>query len=267
VNATAERIPITAPKQRAVLVALLLEANNDVPVDRLARYVWDGRPPAAAQTTLQSYIYRVRQLLRPMANVELQTGPASYLLQVDPAQTDVWSFRQRVEDARDQALDGNLRKSTRSVRDALGLWRGSALAGMSGKLIKQEARCLEDERIAAYEDLFSAEIALGNHRAIVPELRRTVSLHHFHETLWAQLMLALYHSGRQAEALHAYAVIRRKLREDLGIEVGSELQAVQRAILEQVPAATITLPSSVARPHPRASRHAVQDPGDRIAPA
>jgi DNA-binding SARP family transcriptional activator len=243
VNASGERILITAPKQRAVLVSLLLNANTDVPVDRLTVYVWDGQPPTAAQTTLQSYIYRLRQLLRPMAGVELQTSAASYMLQVDPSETDIWSFKQRVCEARDQILSGNLHESVRSLRKALALWRGSALAGIPGKLIQQEARFLEDERIAAYEDLFSAEIALGNHRKIVPELKKIMSVHQFHEMLGAQLMLALYRSGRQAEALQVYTVIRRRLRDDLGIEPGPELQNLHKAILEQVPSMTIMLPT------------------------
>jgi DNA-binding SARP family transcriptional activator len=244
VKARGERIRITAPKQRAVLVMLLLDANNDVPVERLTRYVWDGQPPAAAQTTLQSYIYRLRQLMRPMAGVELQTTSASYALQVEPTETDVWSFRQRVAAAQELAHHGDLRESVRNLREALSLWRGAALAGIPGKLIQQEARLLEDERIAAYEELFNAEIALGNHRNIIPELRKVVSLYQFHEMLRAQLMLTLYRSGRQAEALQVYALIRRKLREDLGIEPGLELQLLHKAILEQAPAMTISLPSA-----------------------
>jgi DNA-binding SARP family transcriptional activator len=243
VSAAGERITITAPKQRAVLVTLLLEANNDVPVDRLAQYVWDGGPPAAAQTTLQSYIYRLRRLLCRMPDAEILTSSVGYVLQVDPAATDVWSFRQRVIDARDRAVGGDLAHSVRGLREALALWRGNALAGMPGRLIQREARFLEDERIAAYEDLFNAELALGNHRTLIPELRKMVSLHPFHETLRAQLMLALYQSGRQAEALHVFAAARRKLREDLGIEPGPELQALHKAVLQQVPAAAIVLPS------------------------
>ena len=243
IRAAGERILITAPKQRAVLATLLLDANNEVPVDRLTRYVWDGQPPVAAQTTLQSYIYRLRQLLRPMTGAELQTSSASYMLRVDPSETDVLSFKQRVAEARDQMLSSNLHDSVRSLRRALALWRGNALVGVPGRLIQQEARFLEDERIAAYEDLFTAEIALGNHRKIVPELRKLVSLHQFHEMLGAQLMLVLYRSGRQAEALQVYTLIRRGLRDKLGIEPGAELQNLHKAILDQAPATTIMLPA------------------------
>jgi DNA-binding SARP family transcriptional activator len=236
-------IPITAPKQRAVLATLLIDANNDVPVDRLTQYVWDGRPPVAAQTTLQSYIYRLRQLLRPIRDVELQTSSASYMLQVDPGKVDVWAFKNHVAEAREKAFHGDLQESVRSLRKGLSLWRGDALAGVPGEFIQQEAGFLTDERIAAYEDLFSAEIALGNHRKIIPELQKVVSIYQFHETLRAQLMLALYRSGRQAEALQAYGLVRRKLRNDLGIEPGPELQELHKSILEQVPARTIVLQS------------------------
>jgi DNA-binding SARP family transcriptional activator len=246
VRTSGARVLISAPKQRAVLVTLLLDANNEVPIDRLTRFVWDGHPPVAAQTTLQSYIYRLRLLLRPVAGVELNTRSASYMLQVDPAETDLWSFRQRVAEAREQALGGDPRHAALRLREAVAMWRGSALTGVPGKLLQQEALFLEDERTAAYEDLFSLELALGDHRRIVPELKKLVSSHHMHETLRAQLMLALYRSGRQAEALQVYGHFRRRLREDLGIEPGLELQELHRAILMQAPSTTISLPSPLA---------------------
>jgi DNA-binding SARP family transcriptional activator len=240
-------IGITAPKQRAVLAVLLLDANNDVSVDRLTRYVWDGVPPRAAQTTLQSYIYRLRRLLRPLADVELQTNSTGYTLRVHPGKTDLWSFRQMMTDAHDKVSRGDLPGSVRDLRSALSLWRGNALAGVPGKLIRQEARFLEDERIAAYEELFHAELALGGHRAIVPELHKVVAGYHLHEMLRAQLMLALYRSGRQAEALQVYSAFRRALREELGIDPGSELQSLHRAILEHTPPMAIRLPLTGGR--------------------
>lgn len=241
------RVAITAPKQRAALATLLLEINNEVPVDRLTRYIWDGQPPVSAQTTLQSYIYRLRQLLRPITGVELETGPNSYTLRVDPARTDLWYFRERVKHAAVRGGEGDLGDSVRSLREGLSVWRGSALSGVPGKNLKQQARYLEDERILALEELFSAEMALGGHRRIIPELVKLVSVYQFHETFQAQLMLALYRSGRQAEALQVYLHTRRKLREDLGIEPGPELQELHRAILERKPAGRrVMLPSPQA---------------------
>jgi DNA-binding SARP family transcriptional activator len=240
VRPTGRRIQVTAPKQRAVLAALLLDANNEVSIDRLTRFVWDDRPPVTAQTTIQSYVYRIRQLLRSLPGVELKTSSDSYLLHVDPPAIDLWHFRKLVTDAREKAGLGDAPGAAADLRRALEVWRGNALASVPGEAIQQEARFLEGERIAAYEDLFSTEISLGNHRKIVPELQKVVSGYQFHEALRAQLMLALYASGRQAEALQHYALMRRKLRDDLGIDPGQGLQELHRAILEQVPANMIT---------------------------
>lgn len=243
VKSPEERIPITAPKQRAVLAALLLGANNEVPIAQLIHFVWDSRPPATAQTTLQSYIYRLRQLLRPLTGIGLRTNIDSYMLDASYGDTDLWYFRQQVSEARKKAQTGELGDSVVNLRDALSVWRGNSLSGIPGEAIRQEARVLDGERIAAYEELFSTEIYLGNARKIIPELHKIVSVYHFHEVFRAQLMLALYASGRQAEALQSYAVIRRQLRDKLGIEPGHELQELHRSILEQVPASRITLPA------------------------
>lgn len=244
-----KRISITAPKQRAVLAALLLQANNEVQIERLIRFVWDGRPPVTAQTTLQSYIYRLRQLLRPLAGVELKTSTDSYMLSVDYAETDLWYFRQQVDTARAMARSDDKADAARTFRSALDVWRGSAFAGIPGETVQQEARVLEGERIAAYEELFSAELDLGRHRQIIPELHKAVSVYHLHEIFRAQLMLALYASGRQAEALQNYAIMRRRLSENFGIEPGQELQELQKSILRQVPAAELSNPVWKARIH------------------
>jgi DNA-binding SARP family transcriptional activator len=247
VRSSGKRISITAPKQRAVLAALLLGANNEVPIDQLIRFVWDSRPPATAQTTLQSYIYRLRLLLSPLTGVELKTNIDSYMLDAGHGYTDLWYFREQVEEARRKAQLGELSDSVTSLRTALSVWRGNSLSGIPGEAIQQEARVLDGERIAAYEELFSAEIFLGNARQIIPELHKVVSVYPFHEVFRAQLMLALYASGRQAEALQNYALIRRRLRDRLGIEPGQELQELHRSILEQVPASKIAPPTWVRR--------------------
>jgi DNA-binding SARP family transcriptional activator len=247
VRSSEARIAINAPKQRAVLATLLLSVNSEVGVDRLAKYVWDGRPPSALQTTLQSYIYRLRQRLRVLPGVQLETGPSSYTLCVDPAETDVWYFRQRVNEAHTQVHNGQLRAAAAQLRAATAVWRGAALAGVPGDSFRQEAQFLEDERVAAYEDLFGIEMAVGEHRKIVPELLKVASAYEYHEPLKALLMQALYLSGRQAEALHVYAGVRRRLRADLGIEPGPELQGLQQAILEQAPAERFARPPSRGR--------------------
>ncbi|MFI0373196.1 BTAD domain-containing putative transcriptional regulator [Actinomadura sp. 1N219] len=238
IRVSGEQVALTPPKQRAILAALLLDVNHEVPISRLSRFIWDDRPPATAQTTLQSYIYRLRQFLRPLA-VELKTSNDCYVLEVRPAEIDLWHFRQRVREAREKTHDGRLDESVAEYRSALALWRGGALSAIPGELVRQEARLLEAERIAAYEELFTAEIRLGNHRQIIPELQKVVTAHPFHESLTALLMLALYSSARQAEALQHYRQVRRRLRDDLGIEPGQELQELHQSVLEQQPAEEI----------------------------
>jgi DNA-binding SARP family transcriptional activator len=227
------RIPVTAPKQRTVLAALLLEASNEVSVDRLVKFMWDGAAPASAVPTLQSYIYRLRRQLHMLPNVELLTSPEGYQLKVAAGSTDLEYFRREVALARERTRHGDYAGAVPGLRRALAIWRGDALAGIPGELVRQEARFLDGERLAAYEELYGAEIALGNHRQIIPELQKIVTVHHFHEGIRAQLMLCLYAAGRQAEALQHFMLIRNQLRADLGIEPGRELQELNQAILEQ----------------------------------
>lgn len=238
-----QNIRITAPKQRAVLAALLLNPNHDVTTDQLIRYTWDHRPPATAQTTIQSYIYRLRQLLKPIPDVTLQTNIDSYALHADPDTIDLHHFHQHICDAGVHAETGELQAAATNLRRALGLWRGNALTGIPGDTITQQATILNNERITAYEELFDTEITLGHARSIISELHKTVANHPYHELFRAQLMHALYASGRQTEALQHYAHFRRRLRDTLGIEPGAELQHLHRAVLNHTAPADITAPA------------------------
>jgi DNA-binding SARP family transcriptional activator len=243
VKYSAGRIHITAPKQKGVLVALLLDADHEVSNERLVDFVWDGRPPTAAQTTLQSYVYRLRQLLSPMSGVNLQSSTSGYAIELGSCVLDLRFFQRRVAEAHEWIQNGSKLSAVMAFRKGLSVWRGNALAGVPGELLRREALLLENERIAAYEELMNLELELGNHRRVIPELHKIVAEYPFHEVFTAQLMLALYRSGRQAEALQNYGVIRRRLRDELGIEPGVELQQLQKAILEHVPALEITLVS------------------------
>jgi len=238
-----KKLIVTAPKQQAVLVSLVLGANEFVSIDSLADYVWDGRPPAAYRTTLQAYVYRLRRLFERSPGVELSTGIAGYMLEVNPVAIDLPVFRQKVQLARELVKCREIDRATRELRDALSVWRGNALSGVPGELLQQEARFLESERLAAYEELLSLEISLGNHRRIIPELSKLVISHPLRETLAAQLMLALYRSGMQAEALQSYAAARSRLREELGIEPGAELQELHKGVLSRLPAESIPIPA------------------------
>src|SRR5690349_16533834 len=132
VRISGRRVGISAPKQKAVLATLVLEINNEVAVDRLVRYVWDGAPPPASHTTLQSYIYRLRQLLRPMAGVSLETSSSGYMLQANPFDADLWYFRHQILEAQQKVSAGNLDEALKGFRSGLSVWRGRALAGVPG---------------------------------------------------------------------------------------------------------------------------------------
>lgn len=243
IRLSGKRVVITAPKQQAVLASLLLDVNEFVSVDCLADYVWSGRPPSAYRTTLQAYVYRLRQLIGRTPGVELATGSAGYMLEVDPVAIDLRVFRQRVHMGRELVRSGDVNGAAQELRGALSVWRGNALSGVPGELLQQEARFLESERLAVYEELLSLEISLANHRRIIPELAKLVNSHPLRETLAAQFMLALYRSGMQAEALQSYAVARGRLREELGIEPGVELQGLHKGVLSRIPAEEIPIPA------------------------
>src|SRR6266566_301094 len=228
-------IPITAPKQQAVLATLLLEANSVVSADSLASRVWDGEHPRAVHSTLQAYIYRLRRLLEPISGAQLRSASAGYSIDVCCSNIDLYSFRSEAGSAREAACNGNLAKAASSFRGALRMWRGEALTGVPGIYFQQESRFLEIERLSVYEELLAAEVSAGNQLRVLPELFRLVTVYPFRETLVALLMRALYGSGRQAEALEAYTVARTKLREELGIEPGIELQAIQKDVLVRAP--------------------------------
>jgi DNA-binding SARP family transcriptional activator len=234
-------IPITAPKLRAALVTLLLDANNFVAIDQLTDYVWDGQPPGASRAALQTYMYRLRRYLSVLPDVRLDTKAAGYTLNVDANGIDANRFRQRVDSARELVRGGNPSEAIQELRKGLSIWRGRALADIHGERLQQEAQFIDGERLAAHEELLSLEVAVGHHQRVIPELVKLSVAHPFRETLTAQLMLALYRSGLQVEALQRYSLTRRRLREELGIEPGAELQQLQRAILGRRPAEEIQL--------------------------
>ncbi|MQA83834.1 MAG: hypothetical protein GEV03_04140 [Streptosporangiales bacterium] len=225
-------IEIKAAKQRTVLAVLLLQANRPVDADQLVEQVWGQSPPPSARTSLQAYVYRLRNALRSVApcGVELRTRPPGYLLAV-PEARDLDVFERSAAEGNVALESGDPEGATRSYRAALGLWRGPLLADVDGEWVHLERRRLEEVRLTVLEQCLEAELALGRHRPLVPELEQLVRAHPFREALWAKLMLALWRSGRQADALAAYSRVRASLVEELGIEPGEELERLHRAIL------------------------------------
>ena len=222
-------LSLGGPKRRAVLALLLLEANRTVAVGRLVDGLWGDSPPSAAQASLQNHVSRLRRVLGD----RIETIPPGYRLRVAPDELDLHRFRRLVAEA--QAGDPPTRGAL--LRGALALWHGSPLADLADEPAGGAAAHLDELRLAALEDRIDADLASGRHAELVPELETLVAEHPYRERLRGQLILALYRAGRQADALHAYAIARRVLVEELGAEPGPDLQAVHRAILRHDPAA------------------------------
>ena len=230
VLAEGRALELTRRKQRSLLALLLLHAGEVVSTDRLVEDLWAGEPPKAAVGSLQNLVSDLRKILGRETVITREPG---YLLDVDPDRVDLHRFERLVAQAAD-AEDPERRASL--LREGLALWRGPPLADLAYEPFAQvEVARLEELRTAARESLIEAELALGRHSNLVGELEALVAEHPLRERLRGQLMLALYRSGRQAEALDAYRRARETLVEELGIEPSSELQQLEQAILRHDP--------------------------------
>jgi DNA-binding SARP family transcriptional activator len=235
----ARAIALGGRNQRAVLTLLLLRANEPLSIERLVDALWGEHAPRTATTSLQNTVSQLRKLLGPGV---LHTRSSGYVLELDESQLDLARFERLVQAA--SAAEPAARAAL--LREALGLWRGPALADCELEEFAQaEINRLEDARLAALEERLAADLVLGRHAELVGELDAIVHRHPLRERLRGQLMLALYRSGRQAEALSAYHSARKILIEELGIEPGPELQGLYGSILRQErslsPVASVTL--------------------------
>jgi DNA-binding SARP family transcriptional activator/class 3 adenylate cyclase len=237
----ARPVELRSARQRALLGYLLLHANEAVAADRLVEEIWLS-PPARAHNAVQVTVSRLRKTLR--APDRLLTYPRGYLLHVGPDECDRDVFEQRVATARSLLDEGEAGSAAAAYREAIALWRGPPLADFRYEPFAQaEIARLEELRLGCLEGRIEADLALGRHSEAVGELEALTSQHPFRERLWGQLMLALYRSGRQAEALEAFQTARRRLVEDLGIEPTGELRELQQAILRQDSALALPQPS------------------------
>ena len=227
-------LPLGGPKLRTLLAILLLEANKVVSADRLVDSLWGESPPETARNTLQVYVSQLRKLLSPGT---LETAPPGYRLLVEPEAVDLLRFERLAVRGRTALAAGDAASGAEELADALALWRGPPLADLAWEEFAQaEILRIDELHLVTLEDRIDADLALGRHGALVAELERLVAEHPFRERLRAQLMLALYRSGRQADALAVYQRTRRTLVDELGIEPGETLQKLERAILEHDPA-------------------------------
>jgi DNA-binding SARP family transcriptional activator/tetratricopeptide (TPR) repeat protein len=230
------------PQHRAVLAYLLLNANLAVSTDQLVDAVWAGVPPASARTRVHACISQIRNAIRDAgADDRVLTSQASgYRLEVVAAELDLTEFADLVARGRTAAAAAEPVPATELLREALGLWRGTALAGAAGAFVEAAAAALQEQQLAAVEALMAVELTMGHHAPSVAKLSQLVAAHPLRERLVGQLMVGLAGSGRQAEALSVYADLRTRLNDQLGVEPGPEISAAHVRILRQeLPAPTM----------------------------
>jgi DNA-binding SARP family transcriptional activator len=222
-----QALPLGGTKPRALLACLLLRANQVVSMDRLIEELWPDAAPRTAAKTIQVYVWKLR---KELGEGRLVTRPPGYVLRVDPSELDLTRFEALLEEARGV----HPKRAAEQLREALTLWRGQPLADLAYEPFAQtDIARLEELRLAALEERIEADLATDRHRELVGELEALVAEHPLRERLRGQLMLALYRSGRQAEALEVYQVARRTLVEELGLEPSAALQRLEKAILQQ----------------------------------
>jgi YVTN family beta-propeller protein len=234
-------IPLGGGQQRGVLAILLIHRGTVVSVDRAVDLLWGERPPGTATKTVQVYVSRLR---KELGDGMLLTRAGGYVLQLEPDQLDADRFERLVAEAREELRRGDVNAARDLLREALGLWRGPPLADFTYEsFARDEIDRLEELRLAALEERVDADLALGRHAELISELEMLVREHPTRERFRAQMMLALYRSGRQAEALASYRQGQRTLDEELGLEPGPELRGLERAILAQDPAIAAPAPA------------------------
>jgi DNA-binding SARP family transcriptional activator/Tfp pilus assembly protein PilF len=244
-------VAVPAARQRILLATLLLRAGQPVSADMLAETVWDGEPPSTSVATLRSYVMRLRQTLGSVAGSRVRTGHHGYLIEAERDEVDVLRFIDLYASGGELTRSGAWQQASDTLTEALALWRGTPLADVPSQLLhRDEVPRLQQQRLQAIEWRIDADLRLGRHSQLVPDLYGLAKEHPLRERFHAQLMLALYRCGRQAEALDAYRAARTTLITELGVEPGAELQQIHHQLLSSDPELTpASAPETVAVPH------------------
>jgi DNA-binding SARP family transcriptional activator len=260
-------IPVRGDKVRALLAALLLDANTAVSVDRLTEALWGERPPASAASSLQNHLMRLRRQLGERAGTRISSSPPGYLIRVDPGELDTRAFDELCASGRQAHREGQWERASHDLAAALALWRGTPLDDVPGAADRHRAliQQLVEARTQAFESRIRADLELGRHGEVIGELRVLTAENPLRESLHEQLMLSLFRSGRQAEALQVYRDLRHTLREDLAVEPSEPLRRLHQQILNADPdlARDTPAPPAPAPLAPAAARAAEQSAGRR----
>jgi DNA-binding SARP family transcriptional activator/tetratricopeptide (TPR) repeat protein len=265
-----DRVSLGGVIQERVLAALALEAGHVMSVPQLVNAVWEEEPPATATHQVRKAVARLRQLV-PGGGKILVTESSGYRMTLEPSQLDLAEFSALLAAARSAVASDRTEKAIGHFEHALALWRGTVLAGDGGEPMRAAGAVLLERRVAAFEQLTDLHLARGRSGELVAELRALVAAHPLRERLRGQLMLALFRSGRQAEALAEFGRVRALLAEELGIDPGSELTALHERMLRNDPDLAVPEPSAVrqtahrpAPPMPVTARSLPNDLADFI---
>lgn len=237
------QVQIGARRMQVILAMLLLEPGRVIVRERLVDAVWGDNPPTTARTQIQICMSGLRRRLGGLGAPDLiTTHPAGYALSVPEEAVDLLRFRRMIALGRERARRLDALGSVTHLRGALRLWRGDAASGLESRVIRAVAVGLHEERLSVLEECIGMELALGHHHRLIRELRELTARCPLWEQAHGWLVVALYRSGRRAEALAAYRNVRRILVNGHGIEPGKDLRSLERAILADDPA--LGLPGS-----------------------
>ena len=241
-----ELLPVAQGKQRAVLAALLVRAGKVVPAYELTELIWDGAPPRSARVTLQNYVKRLRQALGEAGPARIRTRGPGYLIETQPGELDLHRFSTLCGTGRAAVGHGEWERAALQLRAALSLWRGQPFVDVSCPMLAaRETPPLAELRMAALEDRIDADLHLGRHAQVIPELQQLAVAERLRERVHALLMRALYQAGRPADALAGYQAARQALVSELGLEPGAELRQLHQQILVADPSLN---PAAGSRP-------------------
>jgi DNA-binding SARP family transcriptional activator len=255
VDGTAGPVRVPPGRQEIILAALLMEANRVVGCNHLVDLIWDEDPPDTARTQVQICVSRLRKSFADAGvDAPIGTRPPGYLMRVPDELIDLQVFNHRVARSRALVQEGRRAEAAELLRGAVALWRGPCLSGIPSEALQTKALRIDEERLAAVETYLELELELGRHHQLVGEIGRLVHEYPLRERLRGQLMLALYRSGRQADALESYRAGRGLLIQELGLEPGEDLRLLEMAILSGNAA---LLRGAEAAPVPVAARAAV----------
>lgn len=230
-------VAVMSQRERLLVAMLIVHAGEPVSTSLLARAIWGDDAPRNARNQLPACVYRLRKLLANAGGSRnlIDTGPDGYRLNVDRRAVDMFEFRTLRNRGKASAAAGEVAEASRCYQEALALWRGAPLAGMASPALQGIAQALGEERVQAFEEYVEVELANGRGGELVADLTELATEHPYRERLHGALMFSLYRAGRQAEALSAYRRISKRLRDELGADVGIELQSLHRAVLNRDP--------------------------------